>query len=84
MPSETRHQRTVLEALVGRYVHDRAFAESLHAAVRDEQISRFLQENGYAGVHQDVLRYLSDKPNADAVREDLAQHMRGDLNALVY
>ncbi len=84
MASETRHQRTVLEALVGRYVHDRSFAESLHVAVRDQQIGQFLSENGYTDVHEDVIRYLSDKPTADAVRDDLARHMSGDLNALVY
>jgi hypothetical protein len=27
---------------------------------------------------------LSDKPTGDAVRDDLARHMSGDLNALVY
>lgn len=84
MASETRHQRTVLEALVGRYVHDRSFAESLHVAVRDQQIGQFLVENGYTDVHEDVVRYLSANPTADTVRDDLAKHMGGDLNALVY
>lgn len=84
MPSETRHQRTVLEALVGRYVHDRSFAESLHVAVRDGQIDQFLGENGYSDVHEDVVRYLSANPTADTVRDDLVNHMAGDLNALVY
>jgi hypothetical protein len=84
MASETRHQRTVLEALVGRYVHDRNFAESLHVAVRDQQIGGFLNENGYGEIHEEVVRYLSLHPTAETVRADLTLHMNGELVSLLY
>ncbi len=59
---ETPEQLAALQALVGRFVRDSAFATRLCEAIDSgnaERVLLLLMRNGYGSIHDDVLVYFA-------------------------